>query len=462
MKKDDLYTEYNDEKNKIPWVRLVVTVLVLVLIVFIILLIIKGCSKNTLRENIIEAAQNYYGEKPQDFPKEVGECKQITLSTLENAGLIESDDFSSCDRAATYVNVCYLENSEYNYAAILSCEEESVNYSNWKDGNVSDLTEGSDVRFTFQPQYYTLADEVTGIPGNKKYYPGDESNSDLVNNYYVTSPAVGYDNKDSENVGYKWYTESQVKSYWNNGEYSATAPVGYMNNEGKTTITNYSDTMPASATYRTINEVTLYRYRVVSPLYRFKCIVPGTTEADGYILSPTHCQLNQSGFTQIAGAYYSCDNGATTVPYGTVCADYTEWSKDACTTDAVKGVFCESKTVYEYTDTVYKWYTMNTVKKYYPSNSSTAEGENTYYVTSPVSGAIKDETTMSTVYKFYKSDTNGNLVEMWVNVTDGYVTLEEMIEAYKKLGYEVNSLSDIKAIEELKYEVKMQYREIEE
>lgn len=455
-----VYTEYNDEKNRIPWLRMIITAFVMALIIFVILLLLKNCKKTSLRGDLVDAAESYYEKYPTSLPKEVGECYVLTLSTLEKEGLVDTNKYSTCDKTKTYVNVCYLENLKYNYSATLSCKVETTNYEMWKDGNVSDLVEGSDVRFMFTGEQYTLAPEDTEN-ATKYYYPTNTTNVDEVSNYYASAPAEGYNNNEGETTGYKWYTQSTVKSYWNNGTYSATAPNGYIYKDSEKITTSYSDTKPESASYRTINEVTLYRYRKIASPYRYICVPANATNTDIAITSPYHCGLNDQGFTKVWEVHYSCDGGLTTTnKFDTICSDYTEWSKESCTTNYSKGIECESKQGYEYTDTMYKWYKNINVRSYYPSKSYSASGENTYFVTSPVSGAIRDDSTSSQVYKFYKTDSE--MVEKWVEVTDGYVTLDELISTFNNLGYQVNSLSDIKALENIRYNFKMQYRNIEE
>lgn len=465
MNNANMYTEYDDRKNKIPWIRMIIVALIVAIVVFIILLLLKNCDKVSLRSDLVKAAESYYEKYPTSLPKEVGECYEVSLATLGKEGLIESNKYSTCDKTKTYVNVCYLENLRFNYAATLSCEVETTKYNMWKDGTVTDLVTGSDVRFKFTGEQYTEVEEGLTTNSVKKYYPSNTSDPNAVDRYYRTVPATGYTGKEGQATGYKWYTETTSKSYWNNGEYSAIAPTGYENKEAEKKITNYSDTRPTDASYRTITEKTLYSYRKVAAPYKFLCVVPGTSSAtSASIMSPYHCALNESGFTQVEKAYYTCDGGLTDTTFGTVCADYTNWTTEACTSSATKGIECKTKTSYEYTDTVYKWYQNTTTRKYYPSNSATANGEKTYFITSPIAGAIRDDQTASQVYKYYKtiSNSNVNKVKKWVEVTSGYVDLDELITTFNNLGYNVNSLSDIKALEDIRYQYKMQYRNVEE
>ena len=114
---------------------------------------------------------------------------------------------------------------------------------------------------------------------------------------------------------------------------------------------------------------------------------------------------------------------------------------------------------------MWKWSKNENVTKYYPSGSSTASGEKTYYPTSPVSGAIRDDATKATVYKYYKivsgDQSNGNY-EQWAEVTDGYVFEDELISAFQGLGFDVVSLNDINRMETLRYKLQLQYRDLED
>ena len=249
------YTEYNEEKNRIPWLRVVISFLILVVIVVIILLLLRACGKPSLRNDLIEAAKEYYELYPDQLPTEVGECFIVTLRELEQEGLIKVSDYETCDKDSTYVNVCYLESRTYHYSAILECDAEDTNYGMWQDGTESDINEDSDIRFEF------LGEEMNS--GTKYFYPNNLTNIDEVKEYYAAIPATGYSGKEDEQIGYKWYTEKTVNNYWNNGAYSSTQPSGYTNKGASKTTTKYSTNKPSSASYREIKETTLYRYQVL-------------------------------------------------------------------------------------------------------------------------------------------------------------------------------------------------------
>lgn len=443
------YTEYNEEKNRIPWLRILVSFLILVVGVIIVLLLLRACGKPVLRDDLIEAAKDYYEKYPELLPSEVGECFIVTLDQLEKEGLIKVSNYETCDKTNTYVTVCYLESKTYHYSANLDCENEDNNYGMWQDGDESDITDDSDIRFKF------LGEEKQ--TGTKYYYPNDLTDASKVIEYYASIPKTGYSGKEDEQIGYKWYTEKTVNNYWNNGGYSSTQPEGYPTKGSSTTVTKYSDTKPSEASYRKIETSTLYRYQVLGTEAHW-CHAAG--DENKVILTYDEC----------GGEYpvefltiYMCindpnDKGSVEQK---VCKDFTDWSSKKCTNSDT--INCESKTGYKYTDTMWKWYNTSNVRSYYPSGSSDASKEITYYITAPVSGAKKDESTQSTVYKYYKLEegTDESNYEEWLPVTDGYVTLNEMLETFRSLGYDVYSLSEVNKIEQIRYQYQMQYRNLE-
>lgn len=444
------YSEYNDGKKSIPWNRLFLSLVGIALVIIFVLLFLKFCNKESLTDQLLKAGKEYYEKYPLNLPAEVGQCYKIDVDQLASEDLLNIKDFSGCNKVASYVNVCYMESRNYHYSAILSCEKENTNYGLWKDGVEADILETSDVRFKFLGQQLNR--------GTKEYYvPKNVS----TNAYYTVSPDTNYTNQEDEQTGYKWYIEQSTTTYWNNGQYSSTQPSGYPNKGESKIETKYTETKPNSASYRTIEEKTLYRYKVKARPYKWVCSIPGTNHQQ---ISNTLCQLNTDGFTQFDGkSYYTCDGKTTVEDINQICQDYTEWSTEACETKVSTGVVCESKKGYTYTDTMWKWYKEGSEKRYYPSGSTDVTKENTYFITSPVAGAIKDNSTAKTVYRFYKIAKNGQNTnfEEWKDITDNYVQEEELIEEVNKLGYNVNSLIDIKRLEDIQYKIQMQYRNIE-
>lgn len=469
MNDENLYDErydnnYEDtEKNRSPWLRIVFIVLGIIVIILIILLLLRACgNKNKdLSRDLLEAGKEHYRVDETLLPIVSGECEIVTLGELLNENLITSpEDYELCDDTETYVKVCKLESGKYHYTPILACGEKSNEFGPWTIGDESNITpDKSDLRFLF------IGEQAKS--GTKYYYPGDQKDASKVKEYYIASPASGYDQKDNEVTNaFKWYTEKTGTQsvYWNNGGYSSTAPAGYPNKgESTTTEVKLSDTKPAGAEYRTINTTTQYRSRTEARPYQYDC---WSKELQGTYHSTTICTKLENSYTDVVKIYYTCD-GVTSVEEGTVCNDWSNWSSTKCTESIANGTKCESKTTYSYYDTMWKWYkTENTTtKSYYPSGSATATGENTYYVEAPIAGAIKDTATGTKAYKFYKVveevGSNENQENtMWTTVTANYVSLEELISTFQGLKYNVNSLKDIEENDAIRYQIQLQYRDM--
>lgn len=456
MKNNYEYTEYNDEKNTIPWKRIIIILLMLIIVIVVALLTIRGCSKDKLKDQLLQAGKEYYQAHPTLLPEEAGQCFVATLNELIDASLIkDTKKYQTCDQNQTYVKVCYLESKTYHYVSVLSCETEKTLFGLWADGTENDLVaDKTDVRFKF------LGEKLEA--GIKHYYPKNLTDINKVKEYYNASPAKDYTLKEGETTGYKWYTQSNVTSYWNNGEYSSTQPSGYPNKGDSTTKTVYTDKKPETASYRTItSDVQIYRSKKESTVYEYICHHPSNENVT--IGRPKPCPYYPDT-PVLSRIMYTCD-GIESFKDKKDCTSFTDWTTTECTSSTLYGITCEGAKGYKYIDTMWKWSKNETVTKYYPSGSSTASGEKIYYPTAPVSGAIRDDATKATVYKYYKvvggEQSNGNY-EQWVEVTDGYVFEDELISAFQGLGFDVTNLSDIKKIETLRYKLQLQYRDLED
>ena len=155
----------------------------------------------------------------------------------------------------------------------------------------------------------------------------------------------------------------------------------------------------------------------------------------------------------------------------------------------------------------------STTRKYYPSNSANANEEKNYYLTAPITGAIKDDSTATNVSKYFKTITsttdkyystapstgatkvgdgiwgswtdyqktqpkayantrqietrtkvvykkvnNNSNLDKWVAISDEYLSETDLIAKFQSLGYEVTTLEDIESAKDLRYKVKLQYR----
>lgn len=452
------YNNYGsyEERKTIPWGRIFLCLLGVVLFILLIFMFMKFCSKRSLQPDLLEAGKDYYAKNTSELPKEIGDCKSVSLKTLEEQKLIKSSNYKTCNLEATYVKVCYLESKNYHYVAILSCDKETTKFGMWQNGTEQDLiADKSDIRFGYVIEQLKL--------GTKYYYPKNHTDVSEVKEYYVTSPDNEYTNKEDEQIGYKWYKEVDEKQFYNSGAYTSIQPKGYINKGESKLVTNYTFNKPSSASYRKIEEVTLYRSKVEARQYKWECI--SKDDPTAIMVSPTICPKRDDEFTIINEDHieYTCD-GKTSVKVGTICSDFTGWTEKECKSSTVTGVVCESKAGYKYTDTQWQWYKEEKVRNYYTSGSKTSDKEQTYYINPPEAGAIKDEVTATKVYRFYKlvDDREHANLEDWIEITNGYVTKEEMISTIQQLGYEVTTLDDIKALEDIRYRMQLQYRKEEE
>lgn len=444
---------YDDpEKRRNPLINIFKWLLIILVILIIIILLLTRCTGKVNYDDLLNAGKKYFALNTSEMPKYKGECNIVNLNTLKEEKLLDNKAYDTCDND-TYVKVCALESGNKQYTPVLNCKNEVTKFDNYKEGVESDLIkDSSDVTFTYQA--------TRG--GIKLYYPNDVKDNKQVNEYYTSSPKEGYIYKDSEADVSKYYKTVTSKVYYNNGQLSSVAPNGYPNSEGKVSRQVYSDNIPTG----NYSKVTLYRTYKMAYIYKYACTNEGGTLGIKYTSVP--CSQSQDSLTQfvIDKFQYTCgkqdENGAyiLTDRYTKCSNDTSEWTETACKTQEINGIGCESKTSYKYTANFYKWYKNVTTNYYYPNDKNKNE-VNTYYVNSPQEGYIKDESSTTKGYKYYKLvDDKGNAItsESGLSITEGYVSLEDFIKSCKDLGYDVGSLEDINQIEDITYEIKIQYK----
>ena len=223
-------------------------------------------------------------------------------------------------------------------------------------------------------------------------------------------------------------------------------------------VVKYSIDKPETKDYRTIKETILYRKKENSIARPFKYICTDS-KVSGTVTSTTKCEERQTDkFKTTLGILYTCD-GSTQVAQNTVCSqgEWSEWTINSCASEGTTQ--CESKKGYKYTDRVWKWYIEGNYRKYYPSGNASSKEENTYYLTSPAEGYVRDDDSEATVYKYFKTtdEVNGNTAG-WIVIDDNYYTEEELFNKFKEYNFEVNSILDIKNNQNIQYEIKMEYR----
>lgn len=560
----DDYDDYNYEdgdieKKAVTKKRIIIVTLLIVAIILVIVLL-KSCgtggkdkgddTTNTFdyEKTLLDAGKKYYEYNEHKMPSSIGECTSVDLDTLGNQyGLVNVKDFEKCDNTNTLVNVCMLEDGSFQWTPWLSCTDKDSNseYDTEKEGTAKNLVEDeSYVSFMFLPQvlkegtenlgkeeeywkteipystyktvssitYYSYKDQMwIWNTISKTYYSrtGDKTNANEVADYYTSSPNSKYNLSDSKATAYKWYTEESTKKeyYMSNGAkaWSMTAPEGYP----------YKGTDSSDAKI-----VDVYRTRTITEnknaLYYYRCKT--SSSSDVYVDQQVPCSNSEGKNTQnpaytfTAKTFWNCPAGSyaesTTITEGTLCHVYSEWSKVTTTSCGANSILCQHGTA-----TFYAWYRLvgDGKRTYYPSGSSTASGENVYYVNSPVNGAIKDTSTAAAAYKWYfktegqtstylsaspgagatkTEDTKysdwsewsatkpasqsyrtiqskikiklrqilGTTDDDWSDLSDDYLTEEELIGAFVKAGYEVESLTDITNNGTIRYKVKMYIR----
>lgn len=549
------YEDSNYDNGGAAKKRIFIGFLIVAAIIIVVLLILKGCSKNPnnptpeqptfdYEKTLLEAGKKYYENNSELLPIAQGECGVVELSTLVDRGLVNPTNFSTCDDSETYVKVCVLPNGTKQYTPWLSCTDKNSNneYADEKDGTMSDIVANSTlVRFTFLPKrlkageqqlgkteeiwkdeitydsyktlattkYYRYRDQLfTWIIQDKTYYTstGEKKNASDVNEYYTVSPNNKYNlNSDKTTEAYKWFiTEGGTKTYALNSSgakiFSKTAIKDYIYADNGVKIEYQTRTKTGEGT---------------EPYHFYICGKYSTSTVKKYQLG-VKCgeDTEDPDLKYTFEEFYSCSKGdrasieADRVKKSDKCYTYSDW-KDSTKTCTPDGTTCRKITPVYY----YNWYKLTDgVKKYYPSKSTDASDEKVYYVTAPVSGAVKDSSTKATAYKWYKAtetetteytavapkgyddakktsnskwgewstystknpktsdgrtrqietktkvklqEIKGVSEDSWENLSSTYVTEEEMINIYKKNKYDVNSLQDIMNNGELKYEIKM-------
>lgn len=542
---------YEDSNNDNSGLGRKILIIALVLIaIFLIVFLLKSCNKSNKPSNnafdyesaLLDAGKSFYEYNQDLFPSEIGECAQVELETLISRGIVSADKFKTCNTTTTYVKVCKLENGSMHYTPWLTCTDKSSEseYGEFKEGNIADvIANESLIKFEFLPQALKTTGSTLGKVEElwksdikygayktlgtsthyrykdllyiwnvqiKKYYTskGEKSSAKEVNEYYTTAPTNDHVLHDSSATAYKWFTSESTKVYYmKNGAkaFSATPVEGYPYNEGGTIVTMYQ-TRNITGTY--------------SPSLYHECRPTKNSTAVKY--QKEECgKGTDKNFSVETNKFYSCASTASDsvagnkVSSNTTCNKYSNWSsatQTAC--DTSNKELCRSASA-----TFYNWYKLegDGNKKYYPSGSASASKEKIYYTSAPVAGAIRDESTKTKAYKWYKATdgtssgysavapsegatkTNtskwsnwsswttknpkindgrtrkieskqkiklqqilGTTEDSWEDLSDKFVSEDEMINIFKSKNYDVNSLKDINNNGELRYKVKMYIR----
>ena len=550
----DNYGYDDNGKNSPGLIRRILIVVMVIIAIILILYLITSCTKSNKKpvpENnttnkvdyegeILTAGKKYFETHNEDNPTAPGECSLVELETLVDEKLIDANKFNNCNQNTTYLKQCVLEDGRKQYTPWISCVGYSSEtlYGLLNQGTSKDIiSDKTYVEFKFVPQELTKAGEILGdvetywkndIPYEKyktlsstKYYRyrdklyqwslvrrtyysmnGATEDASKVKDLYVSSPSSAYKNKGEKATAYKWYTSSGTKEYYkkNGSKYpSPTAIEGYPYRDPKGI------------------DVTRYRTRTVTGTYAPTLYYVCATSASGtkWIYQTVKCGTgNNPQYNYTRETIYSCANEANgalvranTVNKNAVCKKYSEWSSPTSTKcDTTKTDICQSTTI-----TFYYWYKLvNEVRKYLPSYNTNPDKVKVYYTSAPVSGAIKDESTKTTAYKWYKEVTStstkytalppsgysksnkssdykwtdwsdwdkkdpkakdgrdrvietqtkiklqeikGTTTDGWQNLSTDYLSEENLIKLFKEKGYNITTLEDITNNGQIKYQL---------
>ena len=450
-------SEYDEDDKSSRNKKIILTVLIIIGIIIIILLLLRSCGNGGSKEfdyekTLLDAGKEYYEYNTNEVPKAKSSCEKVSLSKLISEGLIDPDDYENCDGEDTYVKVCLLENGKTHYVPILSCEEFNSDdlYDEFADGDLDDIKEDeTDIKYSYMAQVlkkdstelgnvteiwygdknpyenYKLLEKTTyyrykevqykWYETAKLYYPNDTISAGKE--LYIVSPANGYTNKDNGKLAYKWYkiVGSGDKIYYDG--WSMTAPEGYpyADTTQGYTVASRSRTATKVADPVTFNAPKMYK--CIESSYKNQ-IESGNIKDLIFTNEYYPCGDSRNAHPEHDYEYetfYSCDSGVTKTSSGTVCykcetgslrpdnsscAKYGDWSYSGTQCTGLSDVCENLKTPANY----YKWYKFeNETRSYYPSGSSTAAGEKTYYTSAPSSEYIKDASTEATAYNWYKN-----------------------------------------------------------
>lgn len=487
MPDESYYKERGEEKN---WPKIVLIVLGVIILAVIAFLFIKGCeNKNNdgnMERDLLEAGKEYYRIDETLLPQATGECKTVTLDTLLTEELITTpDNYAECNKDKTYVKVCKLESGSYHYLPVMQCGSTLAddNFTEWKEGTEADLVaDKSDVRFTFKGEYLEVSDENLGKE--------QEAWLDELNgiNYITVSSIKYYRYRD---LAWKWQTST--KEYYGTNTYYASAPSSeYSNADGKTTGWKWYTESSKEVSVASQNPIP-------ASVFEYVC-ANDETNPTHFIRYDQECSTRTDAFKFTYGNTWTCDGQTALSGYP---SGY-DFSSHVCAASCSKGILSSDKKTCTYTETA---------KKYYPSGTTEVGKENTYYVSAPVSGAKKDESTSAQVSRYYKLNTStsgylssapssdavkvgdaiwgnwssyqtiqpkaysgtrqietrtkvvykkiseGANLDNWVAISDDYLSEADLISKFQSLEYQVNTLEDIEKAGDLRYQVKLEYRD---
>lgn len=481
MPDESYYKERGEEKN---WPKILLIVLGVLLALLICFLLVKGCNRSKvdgdIENDLLNAGKEYYRIDESLLPQASGECKTVTLGTLVEEQFLSTDKYGDCNKDKTYVKVCKLESGSYHYLPVMQCGSKLAddNFTNWSEGVESDLVaDKSDVRFTFKGEALEVAKEDlnTEEEGWMDEIKGTE--------YKTISSTTYYRYRD---LVYKWNVTN--KEYYSSNGYITKPSSEYLSDELETGYKWYKEQ----------TEKVNSQNRIMAQPFQLVCYNSGQIVTEMYLKNGKKQTCEDYGHqTEIPGLG---NNGSSVLTY--TCEDQTNPSSTAltkggpntvCVASCEKGVLSEDKTSCSYkTNKYYQGYYVSAPESGAIKDESTAatvsnkwyktvtKTTDKYYATAPESGATKAsdgvwgnwsnyQTAQPKVYSGtrqiesrikvkYQKIIEGASVDNWKAITEGYVSESELISAFQAANYQVNTLKEIEDASDLRYQVKLEYR----
>lgn len=485
MPDESYYKERGEDKS---WPKIVLIVLGILVVALIIFLLIKGCSGNKIsgdmENDLLNAGKEYYQTNESLLPQASGECKTVTLGTLVEEELLSSDKYSNCNKDKTYVKVCKLESGSYHYLPVLQCGSTLAddNFTNWSEGTESDLVKDkSDVRFTFKGEALEVSKENLTTE--------EEGWTDEIKglNYKTISSTTYYRYRD---LVYKWKTTTK-KPYSESDAYIVKPSDEYTSDSIQT----------GWKWYKVGTEAVDSQNKVMAQPFQNLCYQESTNKlikqnawnAEGKLQTCEDegysSKFTINGKQYVNGRTYTCDDPRS----GSATALQPGGPTTVCSASCQTGVLSADKTTCTYTiKNYYQGYYVSAPENSSKKDESTAAQVSNkwykvvttitdkYYATAPESGATKVgdgiwgswsnyQTTQPKAYSGtrqiesrikvkYQKITEVDGANTWKAITNGYVSESELINAFKAANYQVNTLKEIEDASDLRYQVKLEYR----
>lgn len=356
---------------------------------------------------LLDSSRTYFDYDATRLPSAVGQCINVTLDTIKKENLISDIKYyNKCDANNTYVRVCKLESGDYHFEVSMSCNDKVT----LAVGNKQPLSDESVVadNMSAQISFDYMAQKL------------DSSNVEFGEPVTMWSDEIQYTNykiiKETTYYRYRtklWQWSGDVKKYY---------PYNLVDDEK--VIEYYKESPNSSYQFKEVSQNYAYKWYIQNdngPKYYYPS---GSTneseETTYYLVAPVIGAKKELSTKTYAAKYYNVSN-----------------------------------------ETISDFYSIA------PSNNAKKLLETeTWSNWSDYSLAIPsfNENEINEVEKRVKVDIvpilNGTINEnSWSNISNGYLTEDELISQLRVIGYDVSSISDVFALKDIKYQVKQSYQE---